>query len=187
MGGVGRAVWAGMYVYRSTSEAETDALARRIVRAVPRGSVLALHGPMGAGKTRLVRGIVAALGGQAAAVSSPTFVLLHVYATPAGKVYHLDAYRARSAADLEGIGFEEVLAEAGEGPSGGGAGAASAGWVCVEWPERVAELLPPPPRLVRVEIRPVPAGGSGDPGEVSGEEGTVAVARELVLPLALPD
>ncbi|MFN4244306.1 MAG: tRNA (adenosine(37)-N6)-threonylcarbamoyltransferase complex ATPase subunit type 1 TsaE [Tepidisphaerales bacterium] len=176
-----------MHVYRSRSEAETDALAKRLIRAVPRGSVLALHGPMGAGKTRLVRGIVAALGGQAAAVSSPTFVLLHVYATPAGKVYHLDAYRTRSAADLEGIGFEEVLAEAAEGVSGGGVGAASGGWVCVEWPERVAELLPPPPRLVRVEIRPVCDETSGEYGEGSGDDGAPALARELVLPVPLPD
>lgn len=150
-----------MPVYVTHNEAETDALAGRVARAMPPGTVLALHGPMGAGKTRFVRGLVSALGGDARAVSSPTFVLLHLYPTPGGTLHHLDAYRVRSEADFESIGFEELLDQPG--------------WVCVEWPERVAGLLPPAPRTWRVEIRPgvdAAAGGS---------------VREFVLPVLLPD
>mgnify|MGYP001321622474 CR=1 FL=1 len=72
---------------------------------------------------------VAALGGDGRAVSSPTFVLLHIYDTPAMKVFHLDAYRVHGSEDFEAIGFAELLEQGGV--------------VIVEWADRVAALLPP--------------------------------------------
>lgn len=55
--------------------------------------VIGLVGDMGAGKTTFVRGLVAALGGDAGRVSSPTFSLRHRYDTPSVQVHHLDLYR----------------------------------------------------------------------------------------------
>lgn len=184
---------AVMYVYRSMSEAETDDLARRLVRVLPRGTVLALTGMLGAGKTRFVRGLVKALGGDPARVSSPTFVLMHVYPTPSGRVYHLDAYRVRSAADVETVGLEDVLAESADESSD------AAGWVCVEWPERVAGVLPGPPRRVDVELRHMRSARSDGPGESRLDDGgepsdagepaasSEDIGREFVFPFALPD
>lgn len=85
---------------------------------------------MGAGKTRFTRALIKALGGNPRQVSSPTFVLLNLYDTPLLKVHHLDAYRVSSEADLEGIGFLELL----EQPNA---------ITLVEWPSRVPGLLPP--------------------------------------------
>ena len=112
----------------SNSVADTEAAAGEIVRAMPGGGVVALEGDLGAGKTQFVRGLVKALGGDGGQVSSPTYVLLHVYDTPAGKVFHLDAYRVHGADDFAAIGFEELLDQNG--------------YVVVEWASRVKELLP---------------------------------------------
>jgi tRNA threonylcarbamoyladenosine biosynthesis protein TsaE len=124
-------------IFLSTSEAETDALAAQIAATLRPGDVLALDGPLGAGKTRFVRGLVAALGASPRLVSSPTFVLLHIYPTPTLTVYHLDAYRLRSEADLEAIGFTEL--------------ATSDGLTLIEWADRAPGLLPAHARHVRIE------------------------------------
>lgn len=128
-------------VLLSRSEADTERVAGEIAKRLGPGSVLALEGPMGAGKTRLTRGLVRAMGGEQRAVSSPTFVLMNEYAVGAawgGVMYHLDAYRVGGADDFEAIGFEELLEQGGV--------------VVVEWPSRVASLLPA--GTVWVRIRP---------------------------------
>jgi tRNA threonylcarbamoyladenosine biosynthesis protein TsaE len=117
-----------MPIHLSNSVAETEAIAGRIALTLSPGSVLALHGDLGAGKTQFARGVVRALGGNPRAVSSPTFTLLNLYPTPALTVFHLDAYRTHSPEDFESIGFLELLEQEGI--------------VIVEWPSRMAELLP---------------------------------------------
>src|SRR5205814_621560 len=77
----------------SHSVADTERIAAELARTLRGGEVIALHGELGAGKTQFTRGIVRALGGDAHAVNSPTFVLLNVYDTPSLRVFHLDAYR----------------------------------------------------------------------------------------------
>jgi tRNA threonylcarbamoyladenosine biosynthesis protein TsaE len=96
---------------------------------------------MGAGKTHFVRGLIQGLGGDARAVSSPTFVLLNVYDTGRFKVFHLDAYRVNGSEDFESIGFSELLEQGGV--------------VVIEWAERVASLLPP--NHISISIEPVAA------------------------------
>lgn len=142
--------------FRSLSESDTDEFAARLAEALRPGDVVALHGPLGAGKTRFVRGLVSALGGDTRLVSSPTFVLLNIYHCPRVTLYHLDAYRVRGAEDLEAIGFSELLAPAGLGASSGlspgmpgmpqgmppGRVSEEAGIVLIEWPSRVPELIP---------------------------------------------
>jgi len=124
--------------YDSDSVGQTEAIAAELARSLAAGVCVALRGELGAGKTQFVRGLVGGLGGPARAVSSPTFVLLNVY--PGGRltVYHLDAYRATGPGDFEAIGFPELLEQGGI--------------VVVEWPERVAELIPADHVSVRIEV-----------------------------------
>jgi tRNA threonylcarbamoyladenosine biosynthesis protein TsaE len=92
------------------------------------GAVVALVGPLGAGKTYLVRAIAEGLGiADSRVVSSPTFVLIQEY-TARLPIYHFDAYRLGSAGDFYDLGVQEYFA--GDG-------------VClVEWADRVTACLP---------------------------------------------
>jgi tRNA threonylcarbamoyladenosine biosynthesis protein TsaE len=107
---------------------ETRRLARELATTLSPGDCVALRGELGAGKTCFVRGLVEGLGGNPRSVSSPTFVLLNVYDTPRGSVYHLDAYRVSGPDDFDAIGFDELLRQHGI--------------VVIEWPGRVEALLP---------------------------------------------
>lgn len=115
-------------VFVSPSPDETRRFARELATTLRRGDCIALRGQLGAGKTCFVRGLVEGLGGDPRGVSSPTFVLLNVYDTPRGSVFHLDAYRVAGPDDFDAIGFDELLTQEG--------------FVVIEWPERVAALLP---------------------------------------------
>jgi len=90
-------------------------------------SLIALSGDLGAGKTTFMQGLVAGLGGCEAMVQSPTFVYLHHYPT-ATPVFHFDLYRLRSADDFLAMGFEEYFDKPGI--------------TAIEWPERIASILP---------------------------------------------
>src|SRR3954471_21896777 len=93
-----------LMTHTSHSVADTESIAADLARTLRPGDVVALHGELGAGKTQFTRGIVKGLGGDARAVSSPTFVLINVYDTPAsGRIFHLDAYRVHGPEDFEAI------------------------------------------------------------------------------------
>jgi len=106
----------------------TTAFGRRLGELLLPGSIVALIGPLGAGKTYLVRAIAEGLGiADSRAVSSPTFVLIQEYAARL-PIYHFDAYRLRSEAEFHELGVQEYFA--GDG-------------VClVEWADRVPDSLP---------------------------------------------
>jgi tRNA threonylcarbamoyladenosine biosynthesis protein TsaE len=108
--------------------AATTAVGRRLGELLFPGSVVALIGPLGAGKTHLVRAIAEGLGiADSRSVSSPTFVLIQEYAARL-PIYHFDAYRLRSDAEFHELGVQEYFA--GDG-------------VClVEWADRVPGSLP---------------------------------------------
>lgn len=116
-------------------EQGTERLARALAALLPRQAMIALDGPLGAGKTRFVRALAAAAGCDERAVSSPTFVLVHEYPGPQ-PIYHFDAYRLRRPADLLDLGFDEYLA--------------SPAWTVVEWSDRVAEFLPAERLAIRI-------------------------------------
>ena len=121
-------------IYDSSNEAATEALGSALAEVLPRGIVVALCGSLGAGKTRLVQAIAAAVGVDRRMVLSPTFVLIHEYP---GRVpiYHFDAYRLESDDEFERIGPEDYF-------SGNG-------WSLVEWADKVWSVLP----AERLEIR----------------------------------
>jgi tRNA threonylcarbamoyladenosine biosynthesis protein TsaE len=117
------------------TEAETERVGRALALLVEPGTVIGLAGPLGAGKTRLVRALAEALGVDPGAIASPTFVLIHEYE---GRipVVHCDVYRLRGAEEFAALGVEEYW-------NGGG--------VClVEWADRVADRLPPGAWFLRI-------------------------------------
>lgn len=120
-------VAANDWRFVSNSEAETEQLAVRLAEALEPGTVVALIGNLGAGKTRLVRAVALALGVDRRAIASPTFVLVHEY-EGRWPIYHFDTYRLRDAQDFLNLGVDEYFE--GDG-------------VCfVEWADRVLNQLP---------------------------------------------
>ncbi|MDR0639011.1 MAG: tRNA (adenosine(37)-N6)-threonylcarbamoyltransferase complex ATPase subunit type 1 TsaE [Spirochaetaceae bacterium] len=119
-------------MYLTNSPEETEAVGERLAAALQPGSVVALYGGLGAGKTCFTRGLARGLA-VTDAVTSPTYTIVNTYrGTLSGigptDIHHIDAYRLRDADDFVNIGGEELLA--GDG-------------VCiVEWPERIARCLP---------------------------------------------
>jgi tRNA threonylcarbamoyladenosine biosynthesis protein TsaE len=101
-------------------------------------SVVALEGEMGAGKTTLIRALGAVLG-MADDVSSPTFALVNEYRSKEGEpIYHFDFYRIDSEEEAVRLGVAEYF---------------DSGYLClVEWPARVAGLLPPAHLQVNVVV-----------------------------------
>jgi tRNA threonylcarbamoyladenosine biosynthesis protein TsaE len=93
----------------STSHRHTDRLGQAIGRALRGGETIALYGPLGAGKTALVRGIAQGLGASPAAISSPTFVVIHEYDQGRLPLAHVDLYRIRSPRELESTGLTEYF------------------------------------------------------------------------------
>lgn len=105
----------------------TQALGERLGRVLSAGSVVALRGPLGAGKTTLTQGVARGVGSDEP-VTSPTFVLMQIYESGRLPLYHFDAYRLEGPDELLAIGVEDYL-------WGDGA-------VLMEWPERAGDLLP---------------------------------------------
>lgn len=89
------------------SEKDTEKLAGRLAASLPGGSLILLRGPLGAGKTTLVRYLARALG-FGGRVTSPTYTLMHTYPTPRGNLLHVDVYRLPEAAAVYDLGFEEA-------------------------------------------------------------------------------
>jgi len=93
----------------STSHQHTDRLGQAIGHVLRGGETIALYGPLGAGKTALVRGIAQGLGASPLAVTSPTFVVIHEYDQGRLPLAHVDLYRIRTARELESIGLIEYF------------------------------------------------------------------------------
>jgi len=108
---------------------ETMALGARVATMVGPGTVLALYGDLGSGKTHFVKGIAEGLGISPAEVRSPTFTILSVHEEGEIPLYHFDAYRIQNPDEFVELGFEDYVH--GEGIT------------CIEWADRIPDLLPP--------------------------------------------
>lgn len=93
----------------SPSHPHTDRLGQVIGRALRGGETISLYGPLGAGKTALVRGIAQGLGASPMTVTSPTFVVIHEYDQGRLPLAHIDLYRIRTARELESTGLIEYF------------------------------------------------------------------------------
>jgi len=115
------------FTYDVQNQQGTDALGAALSRALPDGSVVALIGTLGAGKTALVQAVAAAEGFPRSEVTSPTFVLVNEY-PGARKMYHLDTYRLAGDDEFLALGPEEFFE--------------SSGLTFVEWADRFPACLP---------------------------------------------
>lgn len=141
-------------IYITENEYETSGVGEKLAEKLLPGSVIALYGDLGAGKTAFVRGIAKGLGLKAR-VSSPTFTIVNEYLgdTP---LFHFDMYRLSDADELFEIGWEDYLRRGG---------------ICaVEWSENVPGAFPPETIYVRIEK----TGETGRRIIIEREDGTEA-------------
>lgn len=118
------------------SEAQTDLVGQALADLVRPGLVIGLIGPLGAGKTRIVRAIAEALGADPEAIASPTFVLIHEYAARL-PIYHFDTYRLPDPDEFDALGIDEYFR--------------GNGLCLVEWADLVADRLPSESWWIRIE------------------------------------
>jgi tRNA threonylcarbamoyladenosine biosynthesis protein TsaE len=116
----------GLTIFNSVEA--TQAFGESWAEGLTGGEIIALHGVLGAGKTQIVKGLARGIGYKGD-VTSPTFTIVHEYRGGRLPVYHLDLYRLKGEADAIDIGLEEYLP--------------SDGVTVVEWPDRIASILPP--------------------------------------------
>jgi tRNA threonylcarbamoyladenosine biosynthesis protein TsaE len=140
---------------RVDDESATDALGRRLGAALRGGDVVGLEGPLGAGKTRLVRGIAAGMGIDPAVVSSPSFVLVQEYDGPGELVLaHVDAWRLDGPDAVDGLGWDEL------------AGAPGVVTV-IEWASRIEAVIPPDAAWLEIAPAGADAGDTADAADVA--------------------
>jgi tRNA threonylcarbamoyladenosine biosynthesis protein TsaE len=123
----------------SNSPAETEAIGRQFaVKDVRVGSILALRGELGSGKTLFTKGLVAGLGSETT-VTSPTFTIVHEY--PGGRlpVYHFDFFRLESRQSVARLGLDDYLFADGVS--------------VIEWADRFPEFIPEQARWISFDIK----------------------------------
>jgi tRNA threonylcarbamoyladenosine biosynthesis protein TsaE len=119
------------------SAAETERLGAALAARLLPGDFIAFYGDLGAGKTTLARGLLAALGHEGD-VASPTFPIVQPYDELDPPVWHVDLYRIESEAELAELALDEALEHAA---------------LLVEWPERMGSALPANALALRLERR----------------------------------
>jgi tRNA threonylcarbamoyladenosine biosynthesis protein TsaE len=115
------------FTFEAANESDTDRLGLALAELIPDGTVVALSGTLGAGKTRLVQAIAAASGIDRHLVTSPTFVLCQTY-LGRRPIHHFDVYRLKDEQEFLELGPDEYFE--------------SDGLSVVEWADKVDHLLP---------------------------------------------
>ena len=124
-----------MQTFISRSEAQTEAIGEQFAKNLADGTVVAMYGDLGAGKTAFVRGMARGMG-LTNRVSSPTFTIVNEYCGER-ELIHFDMYRLNDSDELFDIGWEDYLAR---------------GAVCaVEWSEKVDDAFYGDETIVRIE------------------------------------
>ena len=127
-----------MATFISNSAAETEAIGRQLAEEIGVGSVLALKGDLGSGKTVFVKGLVAGLESRTD-VTSPTFTMVHEYRGGRLPVYHFDFFRLKNREPVARLGLDDYFF--GDGVS------------VIEWADRFPELIPQQARWILFEIK----------------------------------
>lgn len=127
----------------SSSPEDTFALGKRLAALLKRGGIIALRGPLGAGKTCFIKGIAEGLGVEEE-ITSPTYTIVSEYECfpdtgPSVPLYHIDAYRIKGNEDFTAIGGEDILF--GNGIS------------VIEWSENIPGFIPPEALRVDIELK----------------------------------
>jgi tRNA threonylcarbamoyladenosine biosynthesis protein TsaE len=127
----------------SHSAEQTAQIGVRLGQLLAAGDLICLSGGLGAGKTALAAGIGKGWGALEP-INSPTFVLVHEHhrSRDGQCLYHLDCYRLNSLDDAESAGIEDILAADDS--------------VMIEWPEQIADLLPPERLWITLELPDAP-------------------------------
>ena len=112
-------------------------VARDILQNIGRFKVLTFEGELGAGKTTLIKALAAQLK-TVDLVSSPTYTIVNKYLYPKGEIYHIDAYRLKNEEEAFDIGMEEIIY--------------SGGYVWIEWPQIIENILPEDVVSVKIDI-----------------------------------
>ena len=120
------------------SPKETRDLAAVFAGRLKGGEIIALTGPLGAGKTVFVKGLARGLGIPEREVRSPSFIILIEHRQGRLPLFHFDFYRFENGAEIDTTPFEDCLK--------------AKGVIVVEWPERIAGYLPPETRKVTIEV-----------------------------------
>ncbi len=127
-----------MATFISNSPAETEAIGRQLAEDLDAGSVLALKGELGSGKTLFTKGLVAGLG-SSAAVTSPTFTIVHEYQGGRLPVYHFDFFRLENRDAAARLGLDDYFFDDGLS--------------VIEWADRFPELVPEQARWISFKIQ----------------------------------
>ena len=127
-----------MATFISNSPAETEAVGQKFAEHIGVGSILALSGDLGSGKTVFVKGLVAELGSRAD-VTSPTFTILHEYRGGRLPIYHFDFFRLEERQSIARLGLDDYFL--GDGVS------------VIEWADRFPELIPQQARWILFETK----------------------------------
>ncbi len=122
----------------SHSLAETEAIAAEFYKLIGRNALVALYGPLGAGKTCFVRGVARAAGIAADDVNSPSFTLINEYPGGETPIYHFDLYRMVDPSEFYSIGGDDYLDRKGI--------------MMIEWAENGAGFIPEKRISVKLEI-----------------------------------
>ena len=127
-----------MATFISNSPDETQAIGRQFAKEMSAGTILALRGELGAGKTQFTKGLVAELGSELA-VSSPTFTIIHEYLGGRLPVYHFDFFRLENPESVARLGLDDYLF--GDGVS------------IIEWADRFPQFIPDQARWIDFEMK----------------------------------
>jgi tRNA threonylcarbamoyladenosine biosynthesis protein TsaE len=112
--------------------------AKRLIEHAGPKRILAFYGPMGAGKTTIIKAICKALGANDL-VGSPTFTLVNEYKTKAGEfLYHIDFYRIKKKDEVYDFGIEEYFS--------------SGAYCLLEWPELIEDILPADTIRIKITV-----------------------------------
>ena len=127
-----------MATFISNSPAETEKFGHTFAKGLSAGSVLALKGELGSGKTQFVKGLAAGMG-STAAVTSPTFTIIHEYSGGRWPIYHFDFFRVEGRQSAMRLGLHEYFFDDGVS--------------VIEWADRFPDLIPESAQWISFEMK----------------------------------